>query len=272
MTPDGVTGLNGPNRGPFALEAMGSSPIIEVRGIEKAFGHVRALRGVDLAVDPGEIVALVGDNGAGKSTLVSVLSGAARPDAGDILLSGQPAQFADPASARKRGVETVYQVLALSPELSAAENLYLGREIRMSGLLGRLGFVDLPRMEREATLRFDDLGVPLPSVSVRVGSLSGGQRQMVAVARAAAFTGRVVLLDEPTAALSVEPAKRVLELVRRIRSQGVAVVLISHDLPSIFEIADRIVVMRLGRCVGSVDPRTSTMDRVVALMTGAAGT
>ena len=249
-----------------------AAPAIEAQQIFKTFGHVRALRGVDLAVQPGEIVAIVGDNGAGKSTLVNVLSGAQRPDAGEIHLDGQTVELTDPATARRHGIETVYQVLALSPELSAAENLYLGRELRRRGLLGKMGFIDMPRMEREAAIRFSDLGVPLPSVTVRVASLSGGQRQTVAVARAATFTGRVVFLDEPTAALAVEPARKVMDLIKRISSRGVAVVLITHDLPRVFEVADRIVVMRLGRCVGAVDPKESTMDQVVALMTTAAVT
>jgi simple sugar transport system ATP-binding protein len=247
----------------------GSKPTIEARGIEKTFGHVRALRGVDLAVYAGEIVALVGDNGAGKSTLVNVFSGAVQPDVGEIRLDDVPVRLPDPSSARQHGIETVYQVLALSPEMSAAENLYLGRELRRPGLIGRMGFVDAPRMEREAARRFEDLGVPLPSVSVPVSGLSGGQRQTVAVARAATFTGRVVFLDEPTAALAVDPARKVMDLVRRIAAQGVSVVLITHDLPRAFEVADRVVVLRLGRVVGSVAPEAAAMETVVSMMTGA---
>jgi simple sugar transport system ATP-binding protein len=243
--------------------------VIEARGIAKTFGHVRALRGVNLIVEAGEVVALVGDNGAGKSTLVNVLSGAVQADSGEIWLGGTRIHLSDPASARRLGIETVYQALALAPDLSAAENLFLGRLLRRPGLLGKLGFVDGPSMQREAAKRFIDLGVPLPSVTVPVRALSGGQRQTVAVARAATFTGKVVFLDEPTAALAVEPARKVLALVDRIRSNGVAVVLVSHDLARIFDVADRIVVMRLGQCIRSVRPASSSMEEVVALMTGA---
>ncbi len=248
---------------------VAASPVLEARGIVKRFGHVEALRGANLAVNRGELVALVGDNGAGKSTLVNVLSGALRPDEGEILLDAQPRHLDSPAAARRIGIEAVYQSLALAQNLDAAENLFLGRELRRGGFFGQLGFVDRRRMRKEAADQFGRLGVQMPSVAIPISLLSGGQRQMVAVARAAAFTGRVVFLDEPTAALAAEPARRVLELVHRIRDQGVAVVLISHDLTRVFEVADRIVVLRLGRAVGNVEPARSSMEEVVALMTGA---
>jgi simple sugar transport system ATP-binding protein len=230
---------------------------------------VEALRGADLSVAHGELLALVGDNGAGKSTLVNVLCGALHPDAGEITMNGETVVVSSPAEARRFGIEAVYQSLALVPGLDAAENLFLGRAPRRRGPLGRLGFVDRGRMRREAAAQFERLGVQMPSVTVPISMLSGGQRQMVAVARAAAFTGRVVFLDEPTAALAAEPARRVMELIRRTRESGVAVVLISHDLTRVFEVADRIVVLRLGRVVGDVKPGASSMEEVVALMTGA---
>lgn len=250
---------------------MNAQPLLEARGVVKHFGHVHALRGVDFAVHAGEIVGLVGDNGAGKSTLVKVMSGALRPDGGETLIDGDAVRLDGPAHARRYGVESVHQELALAPDLDAAENLYLGRELRAVGWIGRLGFMHRRAMTREATRYFAELGVPLPSVSIPVRDLSGGQRQIVAVARAAAFSGRVVFLDEPTAALAVEPARRVMDLIQGIRSSGVGVVLITHDLPRVFELADRIQVLRLGRIAGSVIPSTGTMDEVVGLMTGAAG-
>jgi simple sugar transport system ATP-binding protein len=245
------------------------SPVLEARAIVKYFGHVEALRGFDLSVAKGELVAVVGDNGAGKSTLVNILCGAMRPDAGEIWMDGNRATLNSPSDAQRAGIEAVYQTLALVPGLDAAENLYLGRALRRHNLLGRLGFVDRAEMRRQAAAQFARLAVEMPSVTVPISSLSGGQRQMVAVARAAAFTGRVVFLDEPTAALAVEPARRVLELAQRTRDSGVAIVLISHDLTRVFEVADRIVVMRLGRAMGSVKPAESSIEEIIALMTGA---
>jgi simple sugar transport system ATP-binding protein len=255
---------NGSHPNPAETDA-----VLVAHGIVKEFGHVKALRGADIEVRAGELVGLVGDNGAGKSTLVNVLSGAINPDAGTIRLGGKELRLTSPAHARRLGIEAVYQSLALVPDLDSAENLFLGRDLRRPGLLGRLGVVDRGRMRTEAADHFARLGVPMPSVTVPISSLSGGQRQMVAVARAAAFTGRVVFLDEPTAALAAEPARHVMELIRRIRDAGVAIVLISHDLTRVFEVADRIIIMRLGRVVGDVKPADSHVDEVVALMTGA---
>jgi simple sugar transport system ATP-binding protein len=255
--------------GPGEPNSPAASVVLSARGIEKSFGHVNALRGVDLDVRAGEIVGLVGDNGAGKSTLVAILSGAMHPDAGTMVLGGEEVRPASPAHARRLGIEAVYQSLALVPDLDSAENLFLGRYLRRPGVLGRLGAVDRGRMRTVAADHFARLGVPMPSVTVPISALSGGQRQMVAVARAAAFTGRIVFLDEPTAALAAEPSRHVMELVKRIRDDGVAIVLISHDLTRVFEAADRIVVMRRGRVVADLPPKETHMDEIVALMTGA---
>jgi simple sugar transport system ATP-binding protein len=224
---------------------------------------------VNFHVHAGEVVCLLGDNGAGKSTLVRVLSGAVRPDGGQLLVEGSGVEFDGPSHARSLGVETVYQDLALAPDLNSAENLYLGREIRARGVLGRLGFIDKRAMRKATQERFAQMGVSLPSVTEPVSSLSGGQKQIVAFGRASTQSGRVVILDEPTAALAVEPARRVRDVIRRIRDLGLGVVLVTHDLPGAFEVADRIVVMRLGRDVASLRTGECSMENLVALMTGA---
>jgi len=236
----------------------------------KRYGHVTALDGADFDLRAGEILAVVGDNGAGKSSLIRALSGALIPDAGEILLGGRPVHFRGPIDARRAGIETVYQDLAVAPALSIAENLFLGRELRRPGLAGALlRMLDKPRMRRESAAHMEALGITVGPTTQPVETLSGGQRQGVAVARGAAFARHVVIMDEPTAALGVKESGMVLELIRRVRERGLAVVLISHDMPHVFELADRIHVQRLGRRAVVVDPRKISMSDVVAVMTGA---
>ncbi|MCW2955060.1 MAG: sugar transporter ATP-binding protein, partial [Conexibacter sp.] len=205
-----------------------AAPLLEARAIEKSFGRVRALRGADFHIYPGEVVALVGDNGAGKSTLVKTLAGVFSPDDGEILFDGLPVTLHSPIAARRLGLEVVYQDLALAPELDSAANLYLGREITRGGLLGKLGFLDRAAMRRGSAESFSTLGVKLQDVSAQVATMSGGQRQGVAVARAVAWASKVVFMDEPTAALGVIQTRAVLDLIRRVRDRGISVVLISH--------------------------------------------
>ncbi len=245
--------------------------VLEARGITKRYGHVTALDHADLELRAGEILAIVGDNGAGKSTLIKVLCGAVVPDAGQVLLDGKPVHFRSPLEARKLGIETVYQDLAVAPALDIATNLFLGREVRRSGLLGScLRLLDKKRMRREAQQEMDALKFHLPSIDSAVEKLSGGQRQGVAVARAAIFARRLAIMDEPTAALGVRESGQVLSLIRTIRDRGLPVILISHDMPHVFEVADRIQIMRLGRGAAVTTPQRHTMSEVVAIMTGAA--
>jgi simple sugar transport system ATP-binding protein len=244
-----------------------TTPLLEARAISRRFGHVRALDRADFAVHAGEICALIGDNGAGKSTLVKILSGADRPDDGQILLGGEPVAFNSPNEAQARGVATVYQDLALASDLPPFENLFLGREIMMPGVMGRLGFVNRAAMRRLASEQFERLGVRLRSARTPVSSLSGGQRQSVAIARAAMWADRVIFMDEPTAALGVVQTGRVLELIRQVRDQGIAVVLISHNMPQVLAVADRIEVLRLGRRVARFTAQEANVDLLVAAMT-----
>jgi len=246
-----------------------TEPILEARGIVKRFGHVRALRGANLSVYPGEIVALVGDNGAGKSTLVKVLAGVHQPDAGEIVFEGQGVAIENPIAARELGIEVVYQDLALAPELDPAGNLFLGREILLPGLLGRLGFIHKAEMHRRSDGIFHDLSVSIPDTDAPVAFMSGGQRQGVAVSRAVAWASRVLFMDEPTASLGVVQTRNVLELIKRVRDRGIAVVFVSHNMPQVLEVADRIEVMRLGRRVARFVRGAVTMEEVVAAMTGA---
>jgi simple sugar transport system ATP-binding protein len=248
---------------------MAGEPVLEARGIVKSFGHVTALRGADLTLYPGEVMALVGDNGAGKSTLVKVLAGVLRPDAGEIVLEAAPVTFSSPIEARRLGIEVVYQDLALAPDLDPTANLYLGREMLRGGLFGRLGFLNKAAMRREAVAQFDRLGVAIPDLMAPVGQLSGGQRQGVAIGRAVAWASKVLFLDEPTSALGVVQKHHVLELIRRVRGQGIAVALISHNLPEVLEIADRVEVLRLGERVARFERDKVTMEEIVAAMTGA---
>jgi fructose transport system ATP-binding protein len=248
-----------------------SEPILSARGLVKRYGKVTALDHADFDLLPGEILAIVGDNGAGKSSLIKALSGAAAADEGEVRLEGRVVRFTSPREARAAGIETVYQTLALSPALSIADNLFMGRELRKAGPLGRwLRMLDRHAMERLARDKLAELGLQsIQDIRQRVETLSGGQRQAVAVARAAAFGSKVVILDEPTAALGVKESRKVLDLMLAVRARGVAIVLISHNMPHVFEVADRVHVHRLGRRLRVVDPKSSTMAEVVAFMTGA---
>jgi len=246
------------------------APILEARRLVKRYGHVIALDGADLELYPREILAIIGDNGAGKSTLIKALSGALQPDEGEISLDGEPAHFRSPRDARRAGIETVYQDLAVAPALDIASNIFLGREMRRRGPQGSvLRMLNKGAMRREATRHFAELKIGIRSMAQPVENLSGGQRQGVAVARAATWAQRVVIMDEPTAALGVKETRQVLDLIQRVRERGLPVILISHDMPHVFELADRIQIMRLGRRVAVVTPQTHTMPEAVAIMTGA---
>jgi fructose transport system ATP-binding protein len=248
-------------------------PILAARRLVKRYGQVTALNGADLELYPGEILAVIGDNGAGKSTLIKALVGAVAPDEGEVLLDGRPVHFRSPIDARRAGIETVYQDLAVAPSLDIATNIFLGRESRRRGVLGRvLRMLDKPRMKREARSHLDELKIGIQSIGQAVETLSGGQRQGVAVVRAAAFARRVVIMDEPMAALGVKESGMVLELIRQVRDRGMPVILISHDMPHVFELADRIQIMRLGKRVAVVTPQSHSMPEAVAIMTGAAAT
>jgi D-xylose transport system ATP-binding protein len=251
-------------------------PLLELTGVSKRFGAVQALEGVGFDVYPEEVVALVGDNGAGKSTLIKVISGIHRPDSGTIRWQGREVAMGSPNDAAKLGIATVYQDLALCDNLDVVANLFLGHELTTRGgplgpvgARGPLGVMDEVTMERRAIEVLRRLSVKIPSVRTQVASLSGGQRQSVAVARSVMGENKVVLLDEPTAALGMAQTHEVLELVKRLRGQGLGVVLISHNLANVFEVADRITVLRLGRWVGTYDAKAVTREQLVAFMTGA---
>jgi fructose transport system ATP-binding protein len=249
---------------------MASTLVFEARGLVKRYGQVTALDGTDFELREGEILAVIGDNGAGKSSLIKCLSGATVPDEGEIRLDGKPVHFKTPIDARKAGVETVYQDLAVAPAMTIAENLFLGRELTKGGVLGRtFKLLDKKGMLEQAIARMQDLKVGIRSMTQPVETLSGGQRQCVAVARAAAFAKHVVIMDEPTAALGVKEGNMVLELIRRVRDKGLPVILISHNMPHVFEIADRIHVARLGKRAAVLNPKKISMSDTVAVMTGA---
>jgi len=244
--------------------------VMQAKGLVKRYGQVTALDGVDFELRAGEILAVIGDNGAGKSSLIKALSGATVPDQGQILLDGKPVHFKSPIDARRAGIETVYQDLAVAPAMTIAENLFLGRELRRPGLLGSwLRMLDKKKMLEESVARMNELKVGIRSMTQAVETLSGGQRQCVAVSRAAAFAQHVVIMDEPTAALGVKEGNMVLALIRRVRDKGLPVVLISHNMPHVFEVADRIHVARLGRRAAVLDPKKISMSDTVAVMTGA---
>jgi fructose transport system ATP-binding protein len=247
------------------------TPILQAKGLVKTFGRVVGLDDVDLELYPGEVLGIIGDNGAGKSTLIKCLSGAYTPDQGEIYLDGKPVVFHGPLDARAAGIETVYQNLAVSPALDIASNLYLGREERRAGILGSVfRMLDTKGMRQRSEDQVKALGITtLQDMSQAVESLSGGQRQAVAVARAAAFGSKVVILDEPTAALGVRESGQVLQMIRDLRDRGLPVILISHNMPHVFEVADRIHIQRLGRRVAVVTPKTHTAQEGVAIMTGA---
>ena len=244
---------------------------LEARGVVKHFGRVVALDRADFELKPNEILAVIGDNGAGKSTLIKVLAGAITPDSGEVLMDGKPVHFRSPMEARAAGIETVYQNLALSPALSIADNLFLGRERRKSGPLGRIfRLLDRSAMRAEARKHLNALGLlTIQSIRQPVETLSGGQRQGVAVVRAAAFGSRVIIMDEPTAALGVKESRKVLELMLDVKRRGLPIILISHNMPHVFEVADRIHIHRLGRRIAVIDPKQFSMSDAVAIMTGA---
>lgn len=247
-------------------------PVLEAKRLVKTFGRVVGLDGVSLQLHAGEVLAVIGDNGAGKSTLIKCLTGAYIPDEGQLLLDGQPVQFKGPQDARNAGIETVYQNLAVSPALDVAANLYLGRERRKPGILGSVfRALDTAGMRKDARDQVLKLGIStLQDLTVSVENLSGGQRQAVAVARAAAFGSKVVILDEPTAALGVRESNQVLELIENLRGNGVPVILISHNMPHVFQVADRIHIQRLGKKAATITPQSHSMTDAVAIMTGAA--
>jgi len=250
---------------------MAQEPILTARGLVKRYGRVTALDHADFDLYPGEILAVIGDNGAGKSSMIKAISGAITPDEGEIRLEGQLIKFRSPMEARTAGIETVYQNLALSPALSIADNMFLGREIRKPGIMGKLfRTLDRAEMEKRARAKLSELGLmTIQNINQAVETLSGGQRQGVAVARAAAFGSKVVIMDEPTAALGVKESRRVLELILDVRSRGLPIVLISHNMPHVFEVADRIHVHRLGKRLCVINPKEHTMSDAVAFMTGA---
>ncbi|CCN34109.1 Fructose ABC transporter, ATP-binding component FrcA [Vibrio nigripulchritudo SO65] len=248
-----------------------SEPVLQARGLVKRYGRVTALDGADFDLYKGEILAVIGDNGAGKSSLIKALSGALIPDAGEINLDGKTVFFKTPMSARDMGIETVYQNLAVAPALNISDNLFLGREIRREGVLGSVfRMLDKKAMNERAKQQLADLGLmTIQNITQTVETLSGGQRQGVAVARSALFGSKVVIMDEPTAALGVKESRKVLDLIRQVRDRGLPVVLISHNMPHVFEVADRIHVHRLGKRADIITPKTHTMSDAVAIMTGA---
>ncbi len=250
---------------------MESQPILQARGLTKKYGTVVALNHADFDLYPGEILGVIGDNGAGKSTLIKALCGAVTPDHGEIKLDGQVVHFRSPQDGRKAGIETVYQNLALSPALSIAENMFLGREIKKPGPLGSVfRLMDRPAMQNFARGKLSELGLmTIQNIDQAVETLSGGQRQGVAVARAAAFGSKVVIMDEPTAALGVKESRRVLDLIRDVKKRGLPIILISHNMPHVFEVCDRIHIHRLGARLCTIQSKDFTMSDAVAFMTGA---
>jgi simple sugar transport system ATP-binding protein len=252
------------------VSAPDTPPLLEARGITRTFGSVVALHGVDLQVRPGEVLGLVGDNGAGKSTLLKILCGALRPSSGELLVDGEPATFHSPKDSRGRGIEVVYQDLALATELSVTENVFLGREVRRRGPLGRARVLDKKMMARQAASTLESLGIEIHSVSARTGLLSGGQRQAVAVARAVMWGSKVLLLDEPTAALAVLETEKIGNLVSEVAKRGVGVVLVSHNMPQVHALCDRIIVLLRGRNVADLRRDEVSVEDIVMWITGAA--
>ncbi len=244
-------------------------PLLEAHGLTKQYGQVKALQGADFDVEPGEVVALIGDNGAGKSTLVRMLSGSERQDSGTVEFAGERVELNDPIQARRLGIETVFQDLALAPHLNPIQNLYLGREVMRTGLLGRLGFMDTRAMHESGKKSFASLGSTVRNFSGPIGAMSGGQKQSIAVARAAAWASKVIFLDEPTAALGVVQTRGVLDLIRRVRDEGIGVVFISHSMPHVLEVSDRVQVMRHGRRVAIYRGADTSVEELVGAMTGA---
>ena len=250
---------------------MTKEPILKGRGLTKRYGRVTALDNCDFELMPGEILAVIGDNGAGKSTLIKAVSGAVQPDEGEVWLEGKKVRFSSPNDARGAGIETVYQTLAMSPALSITDNMFMGRELRKPGVLGSVfRQLDRPAMEKFAREKLNELGLmTIQNINQAIETLSGGQRQGVAVARAAAFGSKVIILDEPTAALGVKESRKVLELIQDVKARGIPIILISHNMPHVFELADRIHVHRLGQRLCVIDPKDHSMSDAVAYMTGA---
>ena len=236
-----------------------TEPILEAKGLSRSFGHVRALDAADFDINPGEVVAVIGDNGAGKSTLVKALTGNLALDTGEIRFEGKPVHITSPQQASALGIDVVYQDLALAPHLNPVQNMFLGR----------LGFMDEKTMREKAKQSFAELGGTVRSMSAPIGSMSGGQRQQVAIARAISWADKVVFLDEPTAALGVVQTQNVLESIKRVKAKGIAVILISHSMPHVLEVADRVQVLRLGRRVATFDASKTSVEELVGAMTGA---
>jgi fructose transport system ATP-binding protein len=264
--PTNIVGLGNP-----PVLADPAETVMSARKLIKTYGKVIGLDGVDLDLFPGEVLAVIGDNGAGKSTLIKALTGAVIPDSGQVYLDGQPIHFKGPQDARQAGIETVYQTLAVAPALDIAANMFLGRERRREGPLGSvLRMLDKKGMKEDAGKAMANLGIAtVQNMSQAVETLSGGQRQAVAVARAATFATKFVVLDEPTAALGVKETGQVLNLIKQIKEKGLPVILISHNMPNVFEVADRIHIARLGGCAGVISPQSHTPTEAVAIMTGA---
>lgn len=246
-----------------------TQPILQAKGLSRSFGHVRALSKADFDIYPGEVVALIGDNGAGKSTMVKALTGNLALDEGELYFEGQPVTISSPQEASALGMEVVYQDLALAPHLNPVQNMFLGRELARKGILGRLGFMDEKSMNDAAVRGFAELGGTVRSLKAPIGSMSGGQRQQVAIARAISWADKVVILDEPTAALGVVQTKNVLDSIKRVQDKGIAVILISHSMPHVLEVADRVQVMRLGTRIATFDAKKSSVEELVGAMTGA---
>jgi simple sugar transport system ATP-binding protein len=242
--------------------------LLEARGIVRTYGSVVALDGADFDVEAGQVTALIGDNGAGKSTLVKILSGTENSEGGEVRLEGEWVNFNNPAAARSHGIETVFQDLALCPHLDPIENLYLNREIKRSGVPGLLGFMDRKAMRDRSVEVFTDLGATVRKLNEPVGTMSGGQKQSVAVARSAAWASKIIFFDEPTAALGVVQTANVLDLIRRVRDKGIGVVLISHSMPEVLEVADTVQVLRRGRRVATINAADSSIEELVGAMTG----
>jgi len=270
-TDPGATRPGGVGLGSPPVLADPSDTVLSARGLVKTFGKVIGLDGVSFDLFPGEVLAVIGDNGAGKSTLIKAVTGAAVPDAGEVFLDGRPVHFRTPQDARSAGIETVYQTLAVAPALDISANMFLGRERRRPGILGSVfRMMDKKGMKEDAGKSMANLGIAtVQNMSQAVETLSGGQRQAVAVARAATFATKFVVLDEPTAALGVKETGQVLNLIQQIKAKGMPVILISHNMPNVFEVADRIHIARLGGCAGVITPQSHTPTEAVAVMTGA---
>jgi simple sugar transport system ATP-binding protein len=245
-----------------------SEPILKARGISKYYGHIRAIEHIDFEISPGEVVGLLGDNGAGKSTFIKILSGVVGPTSGELIFEGKQIKFSSPLDARELGIETVYQDLSLASHIDVKSNIFLGREILKKGLLGKVGFLDKNQMSNKAEEMLKSFRATVKSVHQRVEELSGGQRQSVAILRAAAWGSKLIILDEPTAALGVEQSQQVLELIRRLKDKNIAVIFITHTMPFAFEVCDRLVVLRLGKVAANLNREETSIDEVVQYITG----